>query len=378
MFSKYQGQSQRRSPTKASTIKQLPISHDNAKQPQTRAPAMAFPLTPEQTPINRKKKDLDLISRTATHQSHSGRILFPTSSPAKGTGRTYKRPIDGERAELKLSLTACEEITKPTSKPRIEPFTPAKRRLDDCPSTNYTPEKRKFVPQTPVKKTVKTSPDPSPELTIFDDTKAFKAESYGDDPFSSSSTVKRRKANFDINPNDKKRAIETTQRHPYDTSIDPSVPGMWYNFRGKKVFRPFPKGQNPFEGYEPKVLFGPRKDSKSLEMSTTPIKRKSDNPFDDDFDDMPRTPSKGTDSFTARLMKSASKKRQETSQRATTPEINSEEESTDYEDNASRPQVVTATTTTSQVPSTPVKRSQPSRSFTPSHTRDTPRKHFFR
>lgn len=375
MPSKYQDQHQQRDSTKGDIVRPLPVSHDNMKHIHHGVSAVTLPLTPEQTPINRKKKNLDLISRTTIPQGHSGRILFPTSSPAKGTGRLYKRITDTERTEHKLPVkpsdvnSATKIFSKTTldTKNSIRHASPAKKGLDDCPSTSFTPERAKAIFSKP-RKTIKTSPEPPPKVEIFDDRKTFKAE-IQHDPFAGPPRGLRRKASSDLKPEAKKRAIETTAKHPYDTSIDPSVPGMWYNFRGKKVFRPFPNGRSPLDGYEPRVLFGPRKDSKSLEMSSTPIPKRNSDPFSDD-ESLPRTPTKSSDPFTARLMKSVS-----TSQRATTPEIDSEEESTDHEDTTDQPQVITATTTT-----TTIHKRRFARPTSRTSVRDAPpaKKHFFR
>lgn len=345
-------------------------SFDNSKSHllQPDVSSIALPLTPEQTPINRKKRDLDLISRTTTSQGPSGRILFPASSPAKGTGRQYKR-----QTEIQSGLKQEQKA----------------KSLDTCPSTSYaTPARshpgkhesksKSIHPQrldTPKRKAPITSPPVSPKLEIFDDTKALQAE-IDNDPFTGPPRGTRRKAGVELGPPSKKHVAASAVKHPHDTSIDPSVPGMWYNFRGKKVFRPFPGGVAPLDGYEPKVLFGPRRDSKSLEMSTTPIPRKKQGYPEDIVSDFPETPSKPIDPFTARLMRSVSKTQERP--RATTPEIDSDEEdSTDREDHGDEPQLVTATTTTTRV-----ERRQFARpiSRTPRDTArfSTTKKHFFR
>lgn len=342
---------------------------DNSKShlPQSDISSITLPLTPEQTPINRKKRDLDLILRATTSQGPSGRILFPTSSPAKGTGRQYKRQTEtqcGPKQEHKRkSLDTC---------PSTSHFSPARSHPE-----KHEPESESIhLPDLDTSKRkvlITTSPVPS-KLEIFDDTKALRAEIDGD-PFTGPPRGTRRKAGLELGPPSKKHAVVSTLNHPHDTSIDPSVPGMWYNFRGKKVFRPFPGGVAPLDGYEPKVLFGPRRDSKSLEMSTTPISRKKQGYSEDGASDFPGTPSRPTDPFTARLMQSVSKTQERP--RATTPEIDSDEEdSTDREDQGDEQQLVTATTTTTRIErrqfAHPISR-------TPRETRfSTPKKHFFR
>lgn len=65
--------------------------------------------------------------------------------------------------------------------------------------------------------------------------------------------------------------------HPFaDDPQTKDVPGMWHNFRGKKIFRPFANGENPFKDYKPVVLFGAKKNSKSLAESSAPIVRRSE------------------------------------------------------------------------------------------------------
>lgn len=76
------------------------------------------------------------------------------------------------------------------------------------------------------------------------------------------------------------------REHPYDSPINSDVPGMWHMFRGKKIFRPFATGSDPFKNYIPRVLFKSRKDSTaatttnstgndlSLEGMSTPIPQK--------------------------------------------------------------------------------------------------------
>lgn len=383
---------------KPSSTRQSPRKEKNAlhldsraKQqllhPHNKVSAITLPLTPEQTPINRKKKDLDLITRSSTSLGTSGRILFPTSSPAKGTGRRYK----------------YRHTTENHEKPDEPKSQHLPQSLDSCPSTAFASP----VPHASLKKTIKktvktliTSPTTPPKLNIFNDSKAFKAE-VQEDAFLRPTRGVRRKASESLESSvAKKPTFESIARHPHDTEIDPTVPGMWYNFRGKKIFRPYPAGVSPLGDYEPKVLFGRRKDSLSLEMSTTPIpKRNRDHsPFNDEMEssssskslesfstpskhvDSFSTPSKPLDSFTARLMQSVSKSRGSERQRATTPEIDTDEEdATDHEDNSDQPQMVTATTTTTTIHrrqfARPVSRT-PGRN--PTQSPASTKKHFFR
>lgn len=401
-FSKIGRQQGTQSPKKDS-MHTVPASLQNNAKAQllcaSKVSALTLPLTPEQTPVNRKKKNLDLITRTTVSLGTlgtSGRILFPASSPAKGTGRSYKRHTETqESTKLAKSLDTFPHTSHVSpARPRIEEELRARtiprpsKSLDACPSTSYVSPYRPVVanPKQKVNKAAPiTSPPSAPKLVIFDDAKAFKAE-INEDPFlgpSRGPRGRRRKASTDLRESpSKKPALDLHARHPHDTEIDPSVPGMWYNFRGKKVFRPYPGGVSPFDGYEPRVLFGPRRDSKSLEMSCTPIpKRKAQTPpievEEEDDVDMLNTPTKALDPFTARLMQSVSKTRGRERVRASTPEIDSDEEdATDREDNFDEPQVVTATTTT-----TTIQRRQFARPVSRTPARDgtkSTKKHFFR
>lgn len=363
------------------------VSHVDSKQA-----TMVFPPTPEQTPFNRKRKNLDLISHTSTPPS--GRILFPTPSPAKGTGRSYKHhrtapsetsekadqlqflKVAGSEKKTRVSLNDCPSTSyaSPVKKTKVSlndcpstsyassvkktrvslndcpstshssPVKKPKTSLNDCPSTSYASPVKKTKslddcpatpPRqlTPYKKFTKNhfiSPPEETKIDIFDDVKALKHEV-------NHNMVKdrraKRKASEIFDPSYAKLAIADETQHPHDTQIDPTIPGMWYNFRGKKVFRPFAKGAAPLSDYKPRVLFGPRRDSKSLEESTIPIPKK----------DARETASQPTNTFAKRLRSSVSSKSLP-STRATTPEIDTEEDSSDCEDTGN-PSSVTATMT---------------------------------
>lgn len=247
---------------------------------------------------------------------------------------SYASPVK----KTKVSLNDCPSTShsSPVKKPKTS--------LNDCPSTSYaSPVKktkslsdcpvtppRRLTPYMRFTKNNFTSPPEETKIDIFDDVKALKHEV-------NHNMVKdrraKRKASEIFDPSYAKLAIADETQHPHDTQIDPTIPGMWYNFRGKKVFRPFAKGAAPLSDYKPRVLFGPRRDSKSLEESTIPIPKK----------DARETASQPTNTFAKRLRSSVSSKSLP-STRATTPEIDTEEDSSDCEDTGN-PSSVTATMT---------------------------------
>lgn len=330
---------------------------------------MAFPPTPEQTPFNRKRKNLDIISHTSLPPS--GRILFPTPSPAKGTGRAYKhhRTIPFETPEkpeqspskkfvhpakkAKISLNDCLSTSYASSVKRakisfndcpsttyVSPMKKSKVSLDDCPSTSYkkievslkdcpaTPARR-YNPYKKFSRDSFTSPPEEVKIDIFDDVKALKHELNND---LVSNRRAKRKVSEVFDPSYPKLIHADETKHPHDTQIDPTIPGLWCNFRGKKVFRPFAKGSAPLSDYKPRVLFGPRRDTKSLEEASIAIPKKSSR----------ETTSQQTDTFTKRLRNSTTSKTM-VSARATTPEIDSEEDSTDCEDTSGNLKFTTTT-----------------------------------
>lgn len=123
-------------------------------------------------------------------------------------------------------------------------------------------------------------------------------------------------------PSTKSHAPAVERPHPYASLDTTGVPGMWHVFRGKKVFRPFANGTPTLHDYKPRVLFGPKRDDKSLEMSTTPIPKRPRK-------EGPKTRLAMHDPFTTKLKQSASTS---LPARPSTPEIDSEEEETERED----------------------------------------------
>lgn len=221
---------------------------------QNIVPNVAFPLTPEQTPANRKRKDLEVISGSS--QNHA-RILFPTLSPAKGSGRSYGKTKSHQPENPELTFVTVRKARR-----KIE-FEPMKRRkLDTQPekehrethTNQHSFTKEPSTPERPsrsnsIHKNLSLDKSHSPDIPIFNDRKAFQNEQYQDNT-----------------------------RHPHaDASVNPNVKGMWYNFRGKKVFRPFDSSFSDDEidqEYKPRILFGAKNDGRSLEMSCPSIKKR--------------------------------------------------------------------------------------------------------
>jgi hypothetical protein len=203
-----------------------PLHKFNAQKAALLRPAAGVaPLTPAETPVNRKKQ-ADAIQGMS--HSSTGRILFPTHTPKKGVGKGRTR-----------------HLTPPKKQTTLHP-----------PSTR----KEHAVAGSSVAQFASLDEMKQRSFEIFDDTKAMKRELENDDP-------------FDSHPINKQRRIDP---HPHKP-LAKEAPGMWYVFRGKKVFRPFPKGKSDKDlaTLKPKRLFNaPRK------RSTTTISK--DDPFNSD------------------------------------------------------------------------------------------------
>lgn len=173
------------------SIQKYSLVNPDAKS-QILAKPTIIPLTPAETPVNRKKI-IEAIG-TDNHFGAPGRILFPSHTPKVGSGRTYHKPTtpknDNNNLEAIISLGGRSDHSK----------------------------EKKFE--------------------IFDDRIAVRAEADNENPFD-------------------QRALKKTrhERHPYQP-LPPDVPGMWYVFRGKKVFRPFPKDDaEKLSSIKPRRLF---------------------------------------------------------------------------------------------------------------------------
>ncbi|QNP98831.1 Hypothetical protein YALI2_E00147g [Yarrowia lipolytica] len=170
-------------------------------------------LTPADTPVSSKRTPVDVLESN----KKTGRVLFPPANIVQaGSGRA--------------------------------------RHHAHTPVTPRTSRVRKSTH----KHLLKTKPISQPQFTIFSDSAAAKAEANGDDPFVCPDAPKA------ASP----RAVSSLA-HPHQEKPDPSVPGMWYNFRGKKHYRPFKQGEGL--DVKPKVLF-------KEELSKVTI-QETDDPF---------------------------------------------------------------------------------------------------
>lgn len=215
-----------------------------------------LPLTPEQTPVRKSKHKTNLPPLT-------GRVLFPsTTSTTCPAGSTHKIPLStlSPRIHKPRVLHILHETSETHRRPVV---------AHDLSSTSTTPSTS----------TTASRLDDSPSSPLL-----------GPPP----------------------------RRHPYDPADTTGVPGMWHVFRGKKIFRPYAKGVSSLEDYTPRVLFGPKKDDKSLESCTRVV---------------PKKPLKFT-SLSDPFMPTRSARTVRTARptRPSTPEIDSDDEDTDQED----------------------------------------------
>ncbi|KAG5366819.1 hypothetical protein CJU89_1265 [Yarrowia sp. B02] len=163
------------------------------RQRSSRAPASVtrMMLTPADTPASTKRTPVDVLEST----KKTGRVLFPPANIVQaGSGRARHTPTTPRTSRVRKSTHKHLLKAKPA-----QPF------------------------------------------TIFSDAAAAKAEAGGEDPF--------------VCPDAPRAASPraATLTHPHQDKPDPSVPGMWYNFRGKKHYRPFKQGEGL--DVKPKVLF---------------------------------------------------------------------------------------------------------------------------
>lgn len=180
------------------------LDDDPTNQELINNKSMIVPLTPAETPVNRKRT-IEAI-RPAVSAS---RVLFPRTTPVRGSGRAYH--------------------SRQTPK--------SKRTITTHLIDNYSAREQ-------------------PNFEIFDQMKALKREIDNENPFTPSSSSRA---------SDVKRAsiVETVQQRYPHIPMPLDVPGMWYVFRGKKIFRPFPKGDDSLASINPRNLFGSSTDKKT-------------------------------------------------------------------------------------------------------------------
>ncbi|KAG5356757.1 hypothetical protein CJU90_2106 [Yarrowia sp. C11] len=172
-------------------------------------------LTPADTPVSSRRTPVDVLETT----KKTGRVLFPPANIVQaGSGRTR------HNAHSPVTPRTSSRVRKSTHKHLL-----------------------------------RTKPVSQPQFAIFSDAAAAKAEANGDDPFVCPDAPKA------ASP----RAVGSLA-HPHHAKPDPSVPGMWYNFRGKKHYRPFKAGEGL--DLKPKVLF-------QEELSKVTTVQETDDPF---------------------------------------------------------------------------------------------------
>lgn len=332
--------------------------HNGRQTPKTKSVSnLVLPLTPEQTPVRpKRKKNIDEII-SVNEPLHNSRIMFPTGTPVKGSGRSYKsprriactsssidivNPLPPQKLPLSSSSPYSESnnhLTLEYSQTNIKPSNlihpDETTRIDSLAISS--PRKHK-----PVHISALTGDEQDEEFEIFNDKEAFLDDvnnelddyplEYAEhkyrkqkkitDPFTQrlQASIKKKqptqKLSFELAPKSfeithnidkingreydsekyfdvledayfrskgmiqKKSQPETTathhcmeEYHPHDLQQGSSkIPGMWFVFRGKKVFRPYPRNDDTWVDFKPKILFPEsKKDSKSLRESSTPL-----------------------------------------------------------------------------------------------------------
>lgn len=314
--------------------------------------AMFFPLTPEQTPAARKKKQLDTIKRSTTtttttdtttthsqyntqldHPVHSSRVIFPPSTHAVGSGRSYKsfsHPRSTAHATLGASSSTAASHAQPN---RDLPHSDGAHPVPSDQAHEHTPKlytdstlcrvSSPLRTASPKKRSsLQDSQHDASSFHIFNDIPGSSSSSTSspkrrasslftsrllrsakkqpaatatgdflsslsaheisnkiqhDGMFSTPATSGRDRVEYDntgipvgLLDDVEAEDEEFFKNHPHHAVDYSAVPGMWCVFRGKKVFRPFPEGESKWNKIAPRVLF-PKADTRSLEEVCTPI-----------------------------------------------------------------------------------------------------------
>lgn len=270
------------------------------------------PLNPPRTPPRRSYNDSQLLTPPTPRFAPMDE---PDFVPGKQNSLPLPRP---STAASVLPITPEQTPLRKNRQPRSLLDVPPVSLRGPPPSATSTGQSHSAVPpkiapmKTPrPKMEIYHEPSPKPSAHSLPHRKPFSQRMYdSDDVFSQPSG-----SAFDTAA---EKGIEaTTERHPYDKP-DLNVPGMWHVFRGKRVFRPFASGVSPLSDYKPRVLFGPKRDGASLEMSCSPI---SDH----------KVTGKGLENMDDPFMSRMTKPSR--IDRPSTPELDSESE-TDREDDA--------------------------------------------
>lgn len=252
---------------------------------------MMFPLTPEQTPLPRKRRDLERIATTPESSSRSTgagaetpqprivggtRLIFPNAATSHvlGSGRVssytmrthhlYKEPSTVVESPYPSSHPASVEhvgtrprTTTPSSTASSHSINlpgPSPRRIIEEQSIpqKYIDVQKLASVATPGKQLYRQLESTPQEIRPV-------PKEYDDDGI----------------PKGLLEEVEAEDNayfaHPHHEVDVKRIPGMWCVFRGKKVFRPFMDGDRSWLDYKPKVLFPKADASKSLADSSEPI-----------------------------------------------------------------------------------------------------------
>lgn len=172
-------------------------------------------ITPEATPARKKRRYEDV--------NKSSRVLFPAKHSIQGKGRS-----DGAHRPQKDSITILHEEPSFLGKMKMAREQPQPHHQDQGISESETDI------DVNVSKTL--THDPGTPVIDSDDETSTDAEDTFDEPISTSTVLKT---------------------YTEDT-VPANLPGMWYTFRGKKVFRPFANAKQAADmmSIKPKRLFG--------------------------------------------------------------------------------------------------------------------------
>ncbi|ANB11589.1 hypothetical protein AWJ20_4409 [Sugiyamaella lignohabitans] len=185
------------------------------------------PLTPNETPVHRKRNQDLVDSLLRTPNTSTSRILFPSNSPVIGSGRVRGGHHRSHSRDM-------------VKRPQVIPVTPQSQKP------------KRIINSIP--RPVTSIARPQPPFQVFNDHEAFKKEA--DNVIGPTSTTTTASSSLSTKNTIGGRHYlrPSTTSHPHK-SLPPDVPGMWYIFRGKKVFRPFPEGDTELSDIKPRKLF---------------------------------------------------------------------------------------------------------------------------
>lgn len=289
---------------------QTPRKSKSLKQSQVlSASHLIFPLTPEQTPIPKKRRTIERIqpsaplgssstipkhscasgagvvkSKSSIHDSRSGgsvRLAFPNATTAKtvGSGRASRHSLHTQTPgfarkavnEEKLHVSNTSVHTPASSShthsgTRLKPITPSNALIPSTPALPSVSDTQQSKDPFQIHSTLFEPSLPKRFVdidTLFPKTSLRKRDhEENSDPKTRSKTVTHKdkpspqspKASGNTSAHTSPLLSSTLHRH--QPNKIQKTPGMWCVFRGKKVFRPFPeKDQKSWLDYKPRVLF---------------------------------------------------------------------------------------------------------------------------